>query len=403
MRNNILYAQSGGPTAVINASAYGVIAEAKKLGLGKVYAGINGIEGILNENIVEVTNLSEEQLNLLKNTPGTAFGSCRYHLPDAEKSPEVYQKIAETFSKYEIGCFFYNGGNDSMDTCSKIAHYFADNNIDCQVIGIPKTIDNDLDQTHHCPGYGSAAKFIATVMHEMALDTASYTKGKVTVVEIMGRDTGWLTAASIVASHNGAGPDLVYLPERSFDTEQFIEDVANIYKTKHRCLVAVAEGIKDKDGNYIATYGTMDNFNHVQMGGTAYRLAKILEHHNFKTRAVEINLPQRCGGHILSKTDRNEAIQSGRYAVKLWQKGKTCCMVAIKATSDNGKYKVSYTAVPIEKVANAVKYVPDQYILPNGQLDNKLLDYILPLMEGTVTQKYIKGTPHYFKLDKIKY
>lgn len=399
MRKNILYAQSGGPTAVINASAGGVISEAQKLGIGRVFAGINGIEGILNENLRDVTQLSQEDVRLLQHTPGAAFGSCRYKLAEFDKAPDVYRKISEIFQKYDIGCFFYNGGNDSMDTCCKIARYFAETNTPCQVIGIPKTIDNDLAETDHCPGFGSAAKYIATAIHEIALDTASYPKGKVTVVEIMGRDAGWLTASSIVANHCGAGPDLIYLPEKPFDIDAFAEDVKKVYGKKHRCLVAVAEGIKDEQGNYLTVYQGKDTFNHVQMGGTAYRVAKLLEERGFKTRAVELNLPQRCAAHLMSRTDRNEAIMSGKEAVRQFTKGATNCMIAIKRTYANGKYRAKYFAVPLENVANAVKHVPSRYILPHGQISSDLLPYILPLMEGTVPQRYSNGIPHYFKSD----
>ncbi len=392
-KGNLLFAQSGGPTAVINASAAGVITAAQKSGnFNRILCAHYGMDGILKEDFYDVTDMSQTQLDLLAKTPASAFGSCRFKLP-AMKDSDIYEKIKRIFEKYDIACFAYNGGNDSMDTCNKVANYFMSVNFRCNVVGVPKTVDNDLVGTHHCPGYGSAAKFVATSMTEIALDTAVYEKGRVTICEIMGRDAGWLTAAAVVAK-----PDLIYLPEVAFDTEKFFAEASDIYKRKGKCLVALSEGIRDKDGNYIGAQGATDSFNHTQLGGVAAYLANALtEKLGIKTRAIEFSLPTRAAGHIQSARDRNDAFLCGKYAVELALSGKTGVMATLCEEPDRCE------CLDLNHVANEVKGVPAEYIIKDGSnISDKFLQYVLPLIEGEVQQRYEKGVPVYFCADVLK-
>ena len=394
-KGNLLFAQSGGPTAVINASAAGVIGKAiESKAFDKVLCAHYGMDGILKEDFFDVSDLTTEQLELLAKTPASAFGSCRFKLPK-EANAEVYEQIREIFEKYNIRCFVYNGGNDSMDTCNKVANYFLSTGFDCQVVGVPKTVDNDLVGTHHCPGYGSAAKFVATSMKEIALDTAVYAKGRVTICEIMGRDAGWLTAASVIAK-----PDLIYLPESVFDTKKFFEQAVEVYNQKGKCLVALSEGIRDKKGNYIGAVGTKDSFNHTQLGGVAAYLADSLtEKYGVKTRAIEFSLPTRAAGHIQSLADKNDAEMCGRYAVELALAGKTGVMVTL--LMQDGKSTCG--EMDLNNVANEVKEVPQEYITENGSnVSPKFLEYVLPLVQGDVPHDYQDGIPVYFDSNTLK-
>lgn len=394
-KGNLLFAQSGGPTAVINASAAGVISQAKKSGFENVLCAHFGMDGILKEDFFVVTDITNKQLELLAKTPASAFGSCRFKLPQESKDPTIYEKITEIFKKYNITCFVYNGGNDSMDTCNKVANYFKKIGFPCAVIGVPKTVDNDLVGTHHCPGYGSAAKFVATAMTEVALDTAVYEKGRVTVCEIMGRDAGWLTAASVLAK-----PDLIYLPEAPFDTTSFFDKAAEIYAKKGRCLVALSEGIRDKNGNYIGAVGTLDSFNHTQLGGVAAYLADCLtQKYKIKTRAIEFSLPTRAAGHIQSLADQQDAFRCGKHAVELAVKGTTGAMVTLEM--QNGKSVCG--SLDLNQVANEVKQVPQEYITENGSnISEEFLRYLLPLIEGEVHHDYKNGVPVYFDSSTLK-
>jgi len=400
-KGNLLFAQSGGPTAVINASAAGVIAEAQKSkAYDKILCAHFGMDGILKEDFYDVTALTKKQLNLLAETPASAFGSCRFKLPDLKTDATVYEKLLAIFEKHNISTFIYNGGNDSMDTCHKVADYFRTIDFDCKVVGVPKTVDNDLVGTHHCPGFGSAAKFVATNMEEIALDTAVYEKGRITICEVMGRDAGWLTASSLVATHRGNGPDLIYLPEKPFDTKKFFDKAMEVYNSKKRCLVALSEGIRDEKGNYIGAVGTKDSFNHTQLGGVAAYLADcITQKFGIKTRAIEFSLPTRAAGHIAALADQKDALLCGNNAVKAAVAGKTGVMVTLRRKDG----KTVCESLDLAKIANEVKSVPDEYITDDGSnVSEKFLDYVLPLIEGEVHHDYKCGIPVYFDTDDLK-
>ena len=319
-----MFGQSGGPTSVINSSAAGVFIEAlAQKNITKVYGAANGIQGILTENFYDIGQEDEKELYLMKNTPSSALGSVRYKLKSADVDDTDYKRILEVFKKYNIRYFFYNGGNDSMDTCNKISKYLLNSGYECNIIGVPKTIDNDLYGTDHCPGYGSAAKYVATTMMELYLDATVYDKGQITVVEIMGRNAGWLTAASALASYKGLGPDLIYLPEQAFDVEKFLKQVKEVADKNHgKCIVALSEGIKTADGQYVveaiaASNAAKDSFGHTQLGGVAATLANLIkERIGGKVRAIEFSLMQRCGAHLASKVDVEEAFEAGRTAVR---------------------------------------------------------------------------------------
>lgn len=392
---NLLFAQSGGPTAVINASAAGVISAAQKNGFDRILCAHFGMDGILKEDFFDVTEISAADLELLAKTPASAFGSCRFKLPSRESDPSIYQTIENIFAKHEIRCFVYNGGNDSMDTCCKVASFFRETGFDCRVVGVPKTVDNDLVGTHHCPGYGSAAKFVATNMKEIALDTAVYQKGRVTVCEIMGRDAGWLTAASMLAE-----PDLIYLPEAPFDLKRFAENCREVFSRKNRCLVALSEGVRDSEGNYIGAVGTKDSFNHTQLGGVASFLAEYLkEKHNLKTRAIEFSLPTRAAGHLQSAADLADAFLCGQSAVQAATDGKSGVMAAL--ATKNGKGVCINTE--LGGVANEVKTVPNEYITNNGSgIAESFADYVLPLVQGEVPREWLNGMPVYFDINRLK-
>lgn len=401
MKKCLLYAQSGGTTAVINASAAGVIEEAlSSKAFDKVFCARYGMHGMLNEDFFDVTELTPTDLDLLANTPASAFGSCRYKLPDVKDDLAVYEKIASIFAKYGVTCFAYNGGNDSMDTCDKISKYFRQISFPCKVVGVPKTVDNDLAGTHYCPGYGSAVKYVATTMQEIALDTSIYEKGRITVCEIMGRDTGWLAAGSAVANLTGNGADLIYLPEKPFELNAFLQTAETVYRKKGYCLVAVSEGIRDENG-YVGAISRRDSFNHVQLGGAANNLTRIVtERLGIVTRAIDLNLPQRAAGHIMSGRDQHDARQCGRYAVKMALEGITDAMAAIKLEDDN---LFSFDSVCLNSVANVVKNVPDEYISDDGtNVSQKFIDYVLPLIQGEVPQKYKYGLPSYFDSSTLK-
>ena len=395
-KGNLLFAQSGGPTAVINASAAGVIAAAQKSGAyDKILCAHYGMDGILKEDFLNASQMTKKQLKLLADTPASAFGSCRFKLPAYETDSSVYEKLLAIFQKHNVSTFVYNGGNDSMDTCHKVAEYFKKIGYDCKVVGVPKTVDNDLAGTHHCPGFGSAAKFVATNVEEIALDTAVYEKGRITICEVMGRDAGWLTASSIVATCHGNGPDLIYLPEAPFDTDKFFQQAIEVYNQKKRCLVALSEGIRDKKGNYVgAPVGTKDSFNHTQLGGVAAYLADCLtQKFGIKTRAIEFSLPTRAAGHIASLADQKDALTCGKYAVKLALNGETGVMV----TMDRQKGATVCGSLDLGKIANEVRTVPQEYITNDGSnISEKFLDYVLPLIDGEVRLDYKDGIPVYF-------
>ena len=403
MQKGLLYAQSGGPTSVINASACGVIRQAQKEGL-KVYAALNGIDGIFKGTIVDLATEDDKEIDKLCGTPASAFGSCRIKLPDYKVDDSKYFEMLEVFKKLNIRYFIYNGGNDSMNTCAKVAEFMKNNDYECYVIGVPKTIDNDLLLTDHCPGYGSAAKYIATTCYELALDTAVYRQGRVTVLEIMGRDAGWLTASSALAGLNGGAPDLIYLPERAFDLDEFCKKCQEVYAQKKSCLVAVSEGIRDKDGTYISAYAKSsekDAFNNVQLGGVGAYLADIVtKRTGIKSRAVEFSLMQRAAAHLCSKTDVEEAFEAGRCAVKAAVAGETGKMIAFKRVSSE-PYKIEYVCAPLDDIAKFAQSMPEQFISEDGTfVTDEFIKYAKPLIQGELALEYKNGLPVYAKLKK---
>ena len=405
-----MFGQSGGPTSVINASAAGVFIEAlKQKNITKVYGAANGIKGVLDEKFYEIDKEDVDELMLLKNTPSSALGSVRYKLKSVEEDETDYKRILEVFKKYNVRYFFYNGGNDSMDTCNKVSKYLLKSGYECNIIGVPKTIDNDLYGTDHCPGYGSAAKYIATTMMELYLDATVYNKGQITIVEIMGRNAGWLTAASTLASYKGYGPDLVYLPEKPFDIEKFLVDVKKVAdKNNGKCIVALSEGIKTADGKYVvealaASNAAKDSFGHTQLGGVAATLANLVsEKIGGKVRAVEFSLMQRCGAHLASATDIKEAFNAGKYAVRYACKGYTDKMVVFERQA-GPDYKIKYKLMNIDLAANTEKKIPLSWIKDDDTgLTEDFVEYALPLIQGASKSPVEDGLPRFAHLKKIR-
>ena len=405
-----MFGQSGGPTSVINASAAGVFIEAlKQPNITKVYGAANGIKGVLDENFYEIDKEDMDELMLLKNTPSSALGSVRYKLKSVKEDDTDYKRILEVFKKYNIRYFFYNGGNDSMDTCNKISKYLLKQGYDCNIIGVPKTIDNDLYGTDHCPGYGSAAKYVATTMMELYLDATVYNKGQITIVEIMGRNAGWLTAASTLASYKGYGPDLVYLPEKPFDIDKFLESVKKVAdKNNGKCIVALSEGIKTADGKYVveaiaANNAAKDSFGHTQLGGVAATLANLVsEKIGGKVRAIEFSLMQRCGAHLASATDIKEAFEAGRRAVKYACAGRTDKMVVFER-QPGPVYKIKYKLMRLTLAANTEKKIPLEWIKEDDTgLTKEFIDYALPLIQGASKSPVEDGLPRFAHLKKIR-
>ena len=404
MKGACIVGQSGGPTAVINASVAGVVLASLKNNLiTEIYGALNGIEGIIKENIIDFKKENIEDIELLKYTPSAALGSVRFFLDEFEKNDTVYKQILNVFKKYDIRYFFYIGGNDSMDSCDKINKYFNHVGYDCHVIGIPKTIDNDLVLTDHTPGYGSACKFVATTISEIYLDTNSYKKGRITVVEVMGRDAGWLTASAKLACLINCEPDLIYLPETAFNVNSFLDDVNRIYKEKQKVLVVVSEGIKDKDGDYILKYRNFNNndsFGHLQLGGVAEFLCEIVSNKfNYPVRSIELNLPQRCASHLSSNADIEQAYLCGVKGVEFATNNITGKMVSIIRNNDN---TFDYGYVNLSDVAAKVKEFPLEFITEQGNnLTEKYLEYALPLIQGESNLQYVNGLPKFSNLKKV--
>lgn len=397
--------QSGGPTAVINASAYGAIKTALESDcITKVLGAAHGIKGVLGDVLYDMSFEDEKELELLLNTPSSELGSCRYKMKDPSVDDSDYKRILEIFKKHDVRYFFYNGGNDSMDTCNKISKYMQGAGYECRVMGIPKTIDNDLYGTDHCPGFGSAAKFIATTCMEVYKDATVYDNEQITVIEIMGRHAGWLAGAAAVATHFGSGPDLVYLPERIFDMDKFYADAEGVLKAKKRVLIAVSEGISYADGTFVseAETSSTDSFGHAQLGGLAVKLAEALKQRTgAKVRGIELSLLQRCGAHLASKTDVDEAFMAGRIAVEAATGGETDKMVAFECER-NGGYICKPILLPLESVANYEKKVPMEWINPEGNgVTKEFIDYVLPLMQGEAERKTEYSLPRYANLRKI--
>ena len=410
LKGACMFGQSGGPSSVINSSAAGVFIEALEQDcITEVYGAAHGIRGILNEEFYDIAKESKEELLLLKNTPSSAMGSVRYKLKDAQVDDSDHKRLLEVFKKYNVRYFFYNGGNDSMDTCNKISKFMANSGWECKVIGVPKTIDNDLFGTDHCPGYASAAKYVATTTMEVKLDASVYDTPMITVIEVMGRNAGWLTAASKLASYKGLGPDLIYLPEVAFDIDKFVKDVdAVMKKNANKCLVCVSEGIKNAEGTLVAELFAenlaKDSFGHAQLGGVGAALANICkEKFGCKTRAIEFSLMQRCGAHLASKVDVEEAFNAGRESVKVAVSGETDKMVIFERSYDkDGNYVCNYKAMPLELAANTEKTVPQEWIINNGtDVSDEFVKYALPLIQGDCKAPLEDGLPRFAKLKKV--
>ena len=405
MRGSCLVLQSGGPTCVINSSLAGVITQAlkSKKYISNVYGSLFGINGILNDNLIDLSKESKREIKNLLYTPSAILGSARHLLP-TDLNDSKYDKLLNQFKKYDIRYVFLIGGNDSMDSANKLSAFCKAKQYECNVIGVPKTIDNDLVNIDHTPGYGSAAKYIATTLAEIEADVSCYEKGRVTVVEIMGRDAGWLTAASKLASLSLNGPDLIYLPEHPFDEEKFIEDVRKIYDRNKKVLVVISEGIKDSSGKYLvekyAINNTNDAFGHVQLGGCGAVLTGLVSSKlNINTRSIELNLPQRCASHISSKTDIMEAFNCGKEAVKLAVNNHTGVMVSMQRKPGK-KYQIEYVGKPLNEIANEIKYFPSEWIINGNDISNEFVSYALPLIQKEMKNYKWNSLPRFAKLKK---
>ncbi|MBQ3195086.1 MAG: 6-phosphofructokinase [Clostridia bacterium] len=405
LKGACIIGQSGGPTSVINASAYGCIKTAlENENITKVYGALNGIKGVLNDNLIDMGKEDPNELEYMKYTPSSALGSCRYKLKSADVDDTDYHRILEIFRKYDVRYFFYNGGNDSMDTCNKISKFMLEHNYECRVMGIPKTIDNDLAGTDHCPGYASAAKYIATSLMEIYHDARVYDKGMITVVEIMGRNAGWLTAAAALASYKGCGPDLIYLPEVAFNMKDFIAKVKAIYEEKGNCIIAVSEGIHNRMGRLVSDTGKKDSFGHPQLGGLAALLAKKLEKATgAKVRGIELSLLQRCAAHCASQTDIDESFSAGKAAVECAVAGVTDKMVGFKRKKSKSGYKCAIELFDLSVVANTEKKVPKSWLNKTKDgLNDKFIAYALPLIQGETQLPKEDSLPRFVKLNKVK-
>ena len=403
---NLVIGQSGGPTAVINASLCGAVQAWKEAGQeGRVYGMLNGIEGFLADQVTDLTALSEEELKLLRLTPAAYLGSCRFKLPE-DLTDAVYSAVFDNLREMNIGYFLYVGGNDSMDTVDKLSRFAARTGSDVRFIGIPKTIDNDLVLTDHTPGFGSAAKYVASTVREIVLDASVYQQRSVTIIEIMGRHAGWLAGSAALAAWVGYGPDLIYLPEVDFDMERFLADVHQVYQAKNKCLIAVSEGIHRADGAFIAegvSAAANDGFGHTQLGGLAALLADLLRQRepSAKVRGIELSLPQRCGAHSASQTDIDEAFLAGKAAVEAAVAGYSDKMVAFRCTREGG-YRCETVLEPLDIVANAEKTVPRAWINADGNgLEQPFIDYVLPLIQGVPRAPQEHSLPRYARLKKV--
>lgn len=401
MGKNLLVAQSGGPSSAINATLSGILMEAvKSPEIDKVYGGIHGIYGVISHQIADLTSQirTAEEFKLLETTPGMALGSCRFKLPPLEKDTKVYEKLVETFHSYNIGYFLYMGGSNSMDTVWKLSRYLKDQNEDIKVLGVPKSVDNDLSGTDHTPGFGSAAKFIATSMEEIIRDSEAYPVNSVTIVEVMGKESGWLTAASILPRHFGENaPHLVYLPEVPFSMGQFINDVQEMMKKERAVVVAVSEGLRFSDGSYVAQSREGEN-GYASVGQVLERaLASTV---GGKIRSIVLNVLQRCSGHLLSAADIIESRRIGTFAVRNVLSGESG-KVLIFSRASNSPYLINIETVPVEQVLSAgVKGFPLEWISPeNNDLTQEALDYLLPLINGEVEYTSKSGMPVHFRFD----
>lgn len=402
LKGNVIVGQSGGPTAVINSSLLGVFKVSKDNGAGKVYGMLHGIEGLLKRQYVDLSDhiRSELEVEILKRTPSSFLGSCRFKLPEPDSDTEIYEELFDILKELDVKHFFYIGGNDSMDTIKKLSYYGRKIGSDITFIGVPKTIDNDLAVTDHTPGYGSAAKYIASVMKEIIRDSTIYDLESVTVVEIMGRNAGWLTAASVLSKGEDCpGPDLIYLPEAVFDYNEFISRIEAVRKEKKSVVVAVSEGIKTKDGRYVSETdrpGYEDSFGHNILGGTALKLADLIGAElGIKARGIELSTLQRCASHIASRRDITEAYMAGADAVKLASQGESGKMVIFKRIDDD-PYNIVTEPYDVNMIANKEKLVPKEWIINDGTYVSKeFINYAAPLIIGELSPFMVEGLPRH--------
>lgn len=399
---NIAVAQSGGPTCAINASLVGVFREAlKETAIDAIFGSINGIEGIINNHLVDMKSMirTNDDMELLRQTPSTVLGSCRYKLPDWKDDDTVYKQIVKTLKQRHVGAFFYIGGNDSMDTVNKLSEYFATIDLDIKVIGIPKTIDNDLCVTDHTPGFGSAAKYVAVTMREITRDSTVYSIPSVTIVEIMGRHAGWLTASSAVLHKLGeTAPHLVYVPEAKFSDEDFLRDVRHEMSKHKAVIVAVSEGIEVPEG---VQSGVVDNFGHKYLSGIGKYLEELVRAEiGCKVRSIELNVMQRCSSHICSRTDITESESIGAAGVRCALSGETGKVMVFKRMYDM-PYTTVITTADAELIANKEKFLPKEYINKAGNnINDSALSYFLPLIQGELDLIMEHGVPKHFTLQE---
>ncbi|MCF0136525.1 MAG: 6-phosphofructokinase [Lachnospiraceae bacterium] len=404
MKKNLIVGQSGGPTAVINSSLYGVVTEAlAHEEIGKVLGMRNGIKGFLDGNVIDLGTLSSEELSLLQTTPAMYLGSCRYKLP-VDLGDPIYPRIFEALDEMNVGYFLYNGGNDSMDTVDRLSSYAARIGSDIRFVGIPKTIDDDLVETDHTPGYGSAAKFVASQVRQMTLDTEVYRQDSVLIIEIMGRNAGWLTAASVLArKYPGDNPMLVYLPETTFDVPEMLERVEIALHDRHAVVICISEGIHDKDGHLICESpegGASDVFGNKLMSGAGKALENIIKAKlGVKVRSVELNVTQRSAAGDLSLADVTEAAECGKAAVRAALEGRTACMITMERTS-NDPYTIEYVPRQIGDISNATKFFPAEWIIKDGtDISSDFLDYALPLIRGEIYPPMKDGLPQFLYIN----
>jgi 6-phosphofructokinase 1 len=402
---NVLVGQSGGPTSVINASVAGIVSEALNHEcIEEIYGALNGVLGILHEDLIDLASESQQQIRALRHTPGAALGTCRYKL----KKQQDFERVLEVFKAHNIRYFFYCGGNDSQDTADKISKLAQQQGYELRVIGVPKTIDNDLPITDHCPGYASAIKYIATSVKELACDNEAMGQGDlVSIVEVMGRSAGWIAAGAALAKrrdHPHDPPHLILLPEIPFNQEKVLEDVKRVLKREKYCLIVVAEGLVDGDGNYVAAESATDAFGHAQLGGSGDALAEIVGQNipGVKVRVAKPGILQRCAAHGASKTDSDEAFLAGQAAVEAAINGETDKMVTL-VRGETEAYTTETGLAPLNEVANTVKKLPREWINEDGvSMNFQFLRYAQPLVQGEVTLPYENGAPIFARLDKIR-
>ena len=402
---NVLVGQSGGPTSVINASVAGIVAEAlNHAAIEEIYGGLNGVLGILQEELVDLASESQQQVRALRHTPGAALGTCRYKL----KKQQDFERVLEVFKAHNIRYFFYIGGNDSQDTADKISKLAKEQGYELRVVGVPKTIDNDLTGTDHCPGYGSVIKYLAMTVRETACDNEAMGQGDlVSIVEVMGRSAGWIAAGTALAKrrdHPHDAPHLILLPEVPFDQEKVLEDVRRVLKRERYCLIVVAEGLVDADGNYLAADSATDAFGHARLGGAGEALGEIIEAGipNAKVRVARPGLIQRAAAHASSKTDSDEAFLAGQAAVRAAIAGETDKMVTL-VRGETEHYTVETGLAPLAEIANGIKKLPREWINEDMvSMNFQFLRYAQPLIQGEVAVPYENGVPNYARLDKVR-